>query len=278
MPFFDSQGFSSGEHPWAGYTFEYAQSPAVPLPLHSWSKTTLLFVTGGQGSLEWKHRGIWNKDRMCGGIVSMVRRDVEIQAAVPTTSLPTMVLQLDNAKLEEGAEEYVAAIDKSLSPVKVAQDNRLALLLACMLEEVQAGCPSGRLYGEAMSLALLAYLAAHYATPRPTQTTGFSPTERRRVVEYVRANVGTNISVTELAGLVQMSASHFTRQFKAAFGMTPYQFVMHERIEAAKALFAGSNASAIEIAMTFGFSSQSHFSKVFRQFTGVTPKQYRAGF
>jgi AraC family transcriptional regulator len=74
-----------------------------------------------------------------------------------------------------------------------------------------------------------------------------------------------------------MSPSHFARVFKASFGVTPYRFVMHERIEGAKHMLAGSDLSATEVAMAFGFSSQSHFVKVFRQFTGVTPKQYKVG-
>jgi AraC family transcriptional regulator len=81
-----------------------------------------------------------------------------------------------------------------------------------------------------------------------------------------------------LAGLVQMSPSHFARMFKASFGFTPYQYVMLKRVEAAKDLFAHTQLSSTQVAMELGFSSQSHFLKVFRQFTGVTPKQYKAGF
>jgi AraC-like DNA-binding protein len=279
-PFFSSPGFSSADHPWAGYSFEEANGPAEPLPLHSWSKTTLLLVTSGCTALNWKHRGVWSKDRMQCGTVSIVRRDVEIQSAVPSNPVPTMVLQLDNSKLEHIAEDHVLAIDKTLAPVQVTRDGRLAALLWAMCEEVRDGCTSGRLYGESISLALLAYLSGSYATPRPAQISekGLSSAQKRCVVDYVRANLAANISVTDLAELVQMSPSHFARIFKTSFAMTPYQFVMHERIEGAKELFASTSSSASQVAMAYGFSSQSHFVKVFRQFAGVTPKQYKAGF
>ena len=280
LALFNSPGFTSADHPWAGYSFEEATGNGEPMPSHSWAKTTLLYVTGGQASLRWKHRGIWRKDPCRTGTVSIIRRDVEIQSAVPSGPCPLMVMQLDNLKLQGIAPDHVRTIEKSLEPAQVTSDCRLGALLSAMLEEVRDGCPSGRLYGESISLALLAYLAGAYATPRPAEISekGLSPAQKRCLVEYVRANLSANISVTELAELVQMSPSHFARMFKASFAMTPYQFVMRERVEGAKDLFAGTNSSAIEVAMAFGFASQSHFAKVFRQFTGVTPKQYRAGF
>jgi AraC family transcriptional regulator len=74
-----------------------------------------------------------------------------------------------------------------------------------------------------------------------------------------------------------MSPSHFTRVFKAAFGVTPYRFVMRERIEGARGMLTSTKLSASQISSAYGFSSQSHFAKVFRELTGVTPKQYKVG-
>jgi AraC family transcriptional regulator len=280
VPFFSGPELNSADHPWAGYSFEEASGPPDPLPSHSWSKTTLLYVIEGYDSLRWKHRGIWHTDAMQPGTVSIIRRDIEIQSAVPTNSVPMMVLQLDNLKLRHIAPDYVLTIDRSLESAQVTSDIRIAALMSAMREEVREGCPSGRLYGETISLALLAYLAGRYATPRHAENreTGLSPLQKRRIVDYIRANLANNISVAELAGLAQMSPSYFARVFRASFGVTPYRFVMQERVEAAKGMLASSKLSASQVATAFGFASQSHFVKVFRQFTGVTPKQYKVGF
>ena len=279
LPFFDVPNLSSEEHPWAGYRFEEANGPTEPLPLHSWSKTTLLHVTGGRrGSLRWRHRGVWSTDAVGAGTVSVVRRDVEIQTAVPSASFPTMLLELDHTKLRHIAPEQVEAIDSSLVPVQVTNGDLLAPLMSAMCEEVRKGCPSGRLFGESISLALLAYLAGRYAAlPQVICVTALSTVQKRRLVDCIRANLADNISVTELAALVQMSPAHFSRVFKASFGVTPYRFVMQERIEGARDMLASTKLSASQVAMAFGFSSQSHFAKVFRQFAGVTPKQFKAG-
>jgi AraC family transcriptional regulator len=279
VPFFGEPDLKSADHPWAGYSFEEACGPAEPIPSHSWSKTTLLYVTGGYGSLNWKHRGTWRTDSVQLGTVSIIRRDAEIQTCIPSNPIPTMLLQLDNSKLQHIAPDYVLTIDKSLGSAQVADDHRLAALMRAMRDEVKEGCPSGRLFGESISLALLAYLAGKYATPRcEKDAAALSPAQKRRILDHVQENLSGDISVTELSGLMQMSPSHFTRVFKDSFGVTPYKFVMQARIEKAKDMLAHTNLTASQVAMAFGFASQSHLVKVFRQFTGLTPKQYKAGF
>jgi AraC family transcriptional regulator len=125
---------------------------------------------------------------------------------------------------------------------------------------------------------LVSYLAGKYATPgNPHRASRLSPAQRRSISDYVRENLANDISVTELAAIVCMSPAHFTRLFRESFGITPYRFVMRERIEGAKSMLAETKLSASQVATAFGFSSQSHFLKVFRQFAGVGPKQYKAG-
>ncbi len=280
VPFLAAPVLSSADHPWAGYLFEESNGPNAPISRAAFLKTTLFLCTGGQGIAHRKHRGVWNNHHIRPGSVFIVRRDTEIQAAWTSNPWPTMLLQLDHSKFQHVAPHEVDAIEKSLASALTTDDERLATLMLAMREEVLEGCPSGRLFGESVSLALLGYLAGKYATPRPADPVeaGLSPAQKRALVDYVRASLAGNISVTELAGLVHMSASHFAHVFKASFGVTPYRFVMQERIEGAKDMLARTELSASQIAMAFGFSSQSHFVKVFRQFAGVTPKQYKAGF
>lgn len=247
------------------------------MPSHSWSKTTLLYVCGGQSSLRWKHRGVWSLDPIETGTVSLVRRDVEIQAAVPNGIFPMMVLQLDNARPQRLAPAQVRSIDEALVTAQVTRDGRLADLLSAMRAEVREGCLSGRLYAEAISIALLAYLASKYCAPTRSLSpiSSLSSAQKRRLDEFIREAVADSISVSELAALVDMSPSHFSRVFKASFGDTPYQFVMRQRVETAKTMLSDPRLTATDVASALGFASQSHFVKVFRQFTGITPRRFR---
>lgn len=280
MPFFSAPDLSSADSPWAGYLFEESQGQNEPVSRGCFIKTTLFLCTGGQVTAHCHDRGVCEKNSFRPGPVVILRRNTEIQSAWTSNSWPTMLLQIDNTNFQHMAPNEVNAIERSLVSALTTDDHRLATLMMAMREEVKGGCVSGRLYGESLSLALLAYLAGKYATPRRADdcVAGLSAAHKRSIVEYIRANLTSIISVAELAGLVQMSPSHFSRMFKSSFGMTPYRFVMQERIEGAKQMLSSTKSTATQVAMAFGFSSQSHFAKVFHQFTGVTPKQYKAGF
>lgn len=277
LPFFNAVDLRSSDHPWAGYLFEEAEGNGEPLACHSWEKTTLLYVCRGGSSLQWRHRGVWQHDPLERGTVSIVRRDVEIQAAVPSGRVPMLVIQLDNGKLMDLAPRQIRSIDQALVPVRVAQDAQLAHMLAAMREEVRGGCRSGRLFAESISIALLAYLEGKYSAPThaPVAVGALSSAQMRAVYCFVRENLTENISISELAGLVRMTPSRFYRAFRLSAGETPYRFVMRLRVEEAKDMLSETKMSATHIASIFGFSSQSHFVKVFRQFTGATPRQYR---
>ena len=92
----------------------------------------------------------------------------------------------------------------------------------------------------------------------------------RRVAEYVQANLAGELRLAELSTLVHMSPYHFARLFKKSTGVTPRQFVIRRRIEAALLVLADRQAPIGEVARTVGFRSQSHFTTTFRRVTGVT--------
>lgn len=280
VPFLKTPDFSSADHPWAGYLLEEAQGRNEPISRGTFLNTTLFLCTGCQGIAHRECRGAWEKHLIQPGSVFMVRRDTEIKVTWTTNVWPTLLLQLDNTRFQHVAPEEVKAVETALASALTMNDQRLAAMMLAMRDEIRDGCTSGRLFAESISLALLAHLAGRYATPQCADDRGrvFSRDQKRNLVEYVRENLSGHLSVGELALLVQMSPSHFSRVFKASFSVTPYQFVMHERIERAKAMLGRTDLTSGQVAMAFGFASQSHFVKVFRQFTGVTPKQYRAGF
>ena len=190
-----------------------------------------------------------------------------------------LAVALDTSKFRHIAPLEAMAIETSRAPPLFTEDARVAALVREMHIEAKAGCPCGRLFGESLSLALLSYLAGNYAERRLTieANARISPAQKRRVLHFIRENLDTDIAVSDLAACVGVTSAHFSRVFRASFGMSPYRFVMQERVAKAKAMLEESRWSIGKIAVELGFPTHSHFTKIFHRITGATPSQFREG-
>lgn len=91
---------------------------------------------------------------------------------------------------------------------------------------------------------------------------------------FLEEHFTETISLEELCSLVGLSKSSLLRSFTKSKGMTPYRYLQSVRINAARKLLEQGN-SLIDTALKTGFSDQSHFSKFFNMFIGLTPGSYR---
>jgi AraC family transcriptional regulator len=156
------------------------------------------------------------------------------------------------------------------------EDKTLASLIITMHDELRRDCSSGRLFAEGLSLALIGYLHSRYGAPTSTRTLGkLSQRDLSKITAYVEANLIRNIGIADLASLLSLSNSQFSRLFKTTVGVSPYRYLQQKRVERAVELMRGPDSLA-QIAQSVGLSNQSHFTQVFRQVTGVTPARARS--
>jgi RpiB/LacA/LacB family sugar-phosphate isomerase len=107
------------------------------------------------------------------------------------------------------------------------------------------------------------------------QVFGIPPRRLARVVEHIRKNLDTPLTVSTLCRLAEMSQSHFSKLFKLSTGLAPHQFVLQERINRSKELLRQDDAKIIDVALEVGFENQAHFTTVFGNFVGMTPRQFQ---
>lgn len=115
----------------------------------------------------------------------------------------------------------------------------------------------------------------HYATQKPKfqeYSHGLSRHRLRQVIDYINAHLEKDLSLNELAGLVQMSPHYFSQLFKQSTGITPHQYVIRRRVERARELLVKGEMAIVEIACQVGFSSQSHLNFHIKRVLGVTPR------
>ena len=107
---------------------------------------------------------------------------------------------------------------------------------------------------------------------------GLAPWQAKRVVAYIEANVSRSFNVPDLAGIVQLSVSHFFRAFKVSFGQTPHAYVKLRRIRYAQAIMLNTREPLAQVALDCGMSDQAHFTRVFRNVVGISPSLWRRQF
>jgi AraC-like DNA-binding protein len=98
----------------------------------------------------------------------------------------------------------------------------------------------------------------------------------RRARDRMDREYAQPLDVAALARTALMSSAHFSRQFRATYGETPYGYLMTRRIERAKALLRGGDISVSEVCWAVGCTSLGSFSTRFTQLVGETPTAYRA--
>ena len=97
----------------------------------------------------------------------------------------------------------------------------------------------------------------------------------KRVRDYIAENLHRDISLADLATLIDLSAEHLCRAFRRTVGVPPHQWLLRCRIEKARTLLTRKDLSLTEVALEIGFSGQSSFGAAFRRATGTTPSAYR---
>ena len=98
----------------------------------------------------------------------------------------------------------------------------------------------------------------------------------RRARDAMDRDYARPLDVAALARVALMSPSHFTRQFRAAYGESPYSYLMTRRIERAKALLRRGDLSVTEVCFEVGCTSLGSFSARFTELVGETPTAYKA--
>ncbi len=150
------------------------------------------------------------------------------------------------------------------------RDDLAAQLSRTLTEELDGGDP---LYAESVGQTVLLRVLA---LPAPASRVGALPKWRlRRVQEHLIRNLAEPISLADLADAAGLSRMHFAAQFRVATGCRPHDYLLQHRIECAKQMLAGTETPLVEVALSVGFQTQSHFSTVFKRLAGDTPARWQ---
>ena len=158
------------------------------------------------------------------------------------------------------------------------QDLQLHQIAMLLLAELESGGVMGQLYVESLTQVLAIHLLRHYSTVTQTVVPidrNLTHTQLKQAIDYIHSHLNGNLSLAELASVVNISPTYFASLFKQSMGIAPHQYVIQQRVEQAKFMLSTTDLTIADIASKVGFSSQSHLTQQFKRLTGMTPKQVR---
>lgn len=129
---------------------------------------------------------------------------------------------------------------------------------------------------EAISLVLLAEMLAPLKETRVDQKPTVNPAIINKIADYITANLHEELSLEILSSFAGCSPTQFTRAFKKTIGTSPRQFILDQRITAARTMIDQSDLPLSDIAYATGFSSQSHMTSTFTRILGTSPGAMRS--
>ena len=190
-----------------------------------------------------------------------------------------LICRLDPDRLQQLAEQEW---DVSGSSIEIAEafnrDVELWSLGHRLAARLRSPIPGSRLFAEALVTQIAIKILWNYSSlPRPGAIAPEKLTDPRlrRVVEYLHASIGQEVSLDGLAELAGLSPNYFLHAFKQSTGKTPHRYLTELRIARACELLLDPHRSIADISLAVGFSSQSHLTTVFRRFRKTTPAAYR---
>lgn len=182
----------------------------------------------------------------------------------------------------EAAVSEIYGCDSSgaeLVPRFAILDPLLEQLAIAISNALRDGSAEDGLYIDTIAQMMAVHLArTHSSRSRPVRILPAKPLagwKMRRVIEFIEDNLEGDLSLQAMAAEVDISPLYLARAFKAAIGQSPHQYVLTRRIERAKELLRNTDLHVVDVALSSGFSSQSHLAHWFIRQVGVSPALYR---
>lgn len=276
----DSPRLTSGPLGWKGYTLEMHSVPSYEACDVIWMSNVVIVQMNHEFEMEWKNGGRFVQQRIRPGDMSLrpVHATTSSRSRMPTQFLS---LTLDPSFVSIACSGMSETNGVELPVLVGIEDRFVEGVVMALKNEVEQNGKSGRIYSESLANSLVVHLYSKYGVRNRSSeegTFGGSPRLIRRAIEFIHSRLEQDITLKEIADAVGLSPFHFARLFKQTLGVSPYQYVIRQRIERAKQLLARGDQPLSSVAIDVGFYDQSHFTLHFKKVCGLTPRQYALQF
>jgi AraC family transcriptional regulator len=169
----------------------------------------------------------------------------------------------------------ISDLDHGSAPI---DDVTISSLGRALLPALSRPDQVNQLFVDHILFALGVHVARKYGGMQPITRQargGLAPWQERRAKEILSTHIDGRLMLKEVARECGLSASHFSRAFHRTLGAAPHQWLLKHRITVAKEKLRDRRISLSEVALVCGFTDQSHMTRVFTRFVGVSPGAWR---
>jgi AraC family transcriptional regulator len=185
---------------------------------------------------------------------------------------------ISKAFMEKTAEEVFNTKSVEFCNSGHTSSRRIHNIVSMFFDEAAMNLPGRSLIMESLRYTITVHLLREVKNNLSSpQGINFNDSTHRikNVLEYMKDNYSNDCSLKELAEIADMSSYHLIRVFKNTVGKTPYEYLLDLKIDKVKTLLRKKDKTILEACLECGFNDVSHFTRLFKKKTGVTPSAYR---
>jgi AraC family transcriptional regulator len=240
-----------------------------------------LIVVYKAGTTPMKRRcvGQWKGEHVGPGVVSLMTQ-AEPSDWVWSAPIEVLHVYISPQKFVQIASD---ALDNDVTHVELrdilkAHDPYLEYMARVLDAEAGSGSLGGKIFVEGITNQICVHILRKYAGEHKLRSgphRGLTTAQIRNLTSYINDHMSENITLADLAAVVDASVYAFIRQFKISFGSAPHCYLMKRRVEKARELIGRRHIPIKLVAASCGFADQSHMNRLFKKMYDVTPGMLR---
>src|SRR5438270_3050760 len=257
-----------------GLALQLRSDPAGVLAVPELQRVLVAIHVGAAAKVSCRRGGESHTGSAVHGDIDIIPARTDARWEIHDQNDTALILALPPSLLDTVAEEQ--GFDSRQVEIRnrfQIRDAQLENICWALKAEMEANYPSGRLYTDSLGVSIASRLVSSHSSvaQRPiAQSGGLGGRRLKQTLAYIEDHLAEDMSLSRIAAISGVSASHFKTLFRESAGVPVHQYVIQRRIERAKDLLMQDKLSIAEIALATGFLHQSHLARHMRRAVGLS--------